>query len=116
MRYFRYASIAIFALALILVALANRGMVSVKMLPDEVAGFATLNPSFEMPLFAVMFGSILAGLVLGFIWEWIREAKERATAAARAREIQRLRAELTRLKGEKHEGKDEVLALLDQAG
>lgn len=115
MRYIRYTSIAIFAVALILIALANRGMVSVKMLPDEVSGFSALNPSIEMPLFVVIFGGILAGLIIGFFWEWVREAKERAAAARAAREMQRLRDEVRRLKGEKHQGKDEVLAILEQA-
>jgi uncharacterized integral membrane protein len=115
MRYIRYASIAIFAVALILVALANRGIVQVKLLPDEVAALAALNPSVEMPLFLVIFGGIIAGLIIGFFWEWLREAKERAAAARGAREMQRLRDELRRLKGEKHEGKDEVLAILDEA-
>ena len=116
MRYIRYASIAIFAVALILIALANRTSVMVKVLPDELAGLAALNPSYEVPLFIVIYGGILAGLIVGFIWEWIREAKERAAAARQAREMQALRAEVKRLKGEKHEGKDEVLALLDEAG
>ncbi|SEK43523.1 LapA family protein [Roseovarius nanhaiticus] len=113
MRYIRYASIAIFALALILIALANRVYVPVRLVPDELSGFTALNPAHEVPLFVVIFGAILAGLVLGFIWEWIREAGERAAAARQAREMQRLRAEIKRLKAEKHEGKDEVLALLD---
>ena len=113
MRYIRYASIAIFALALILIALANRNMVAVRLVPDELSGFTALNPAHDVPLFVVIFGAILAGLVLGFIWEWIREAGERAAAARQAREMQRLRAEIKRLKAEKHEGKDEVLALLD---
>lgn len=115
MRYIRYASIAIFAVALILIALANRTIVEVKVLPDELAGLAALNPSYEMPLFIVIFGGILAGLVVGFIWEWIREAKERMAAARQAAEMQQMRAELRRLRGEKHQGKDEVLALLDEA-
>lgn len=115
MRYIRYASIAIFAVALILVALANRGMVSVRLLPEELGGVAALNPSYEVPLFIVIFGGVLAGLIVGFIWEWIREAKERMAAARQAAEMQRLRAEIRRLKGEKHQGKDEVLAILDEA-
>ncbi len=115
MRYIRYASIATFAVALILIALANRGIVSLKIWPDELASLAATNPTFEVPLFMVIFGGVLAGLIVGFIWEWIREAGERAEAARQAREMQRLRAEITRLKGEKHEGKDEVLALLEQA-
>ena len=115
MRYIRYASIAVFAVALILVALANRGIVTVQVLPQEVAHLAALNPSYEVPLFIVMFGGVLAGLIIGFIWEWIREAGERAAAARQAREMDRLRAEVKRLKGEKHEGKDEVLALLEEA-
>ena len=115
MRYIRYASIAIFAVALILVSLANRQMVSVKVWPDELAGLAASNPSYEMPLFLVIFGGILAGLIIGFVWEWIREASERAEAARQAREMQRLRSEVKRLKGKVNDGKDEVLALLDQA-
>lgn len=114
MRYIRYASIAVFAVALILVALANRGMVTVQILPNEVAHLAALNPSYEVPLFIVMFGGVLAGLIIGFIWEWIREAGERAAAARQRREMERLKSEVRRLKGEKHQGKDEVLALLDE--
>ena len=115
MRYIRYASIAIFAVALILIALANRGMVTVRMLPEEIASLAALNPSYDVPLFIVIFGGIVAGLIVGFIWEWIREAKERMAAARQAREMQQMRAEIRRLKGEKHQGKDEVLAILDEA-
>lgn len=115
MRYIRYASIAIIALALILIALANRNMVQVKVLPDELSGLAALNPSYELPLFVVIFGGILLGLIVGLIWEWIREHGERAEAARKARELSALRAEVRRLKGEKHKDKDEVLAILDEA-
>ncbi|KRS16671.1 lipopolysaccharide assembly protein LapA domain-containing protein [Roseovarius indicus] len=115
MRYIRYASIAIFAIALILIALANREFVTVQVLPTEIAHLAALNPAYDMPLFLVMFGGVLAGLIIGFIWEWIREAGERAAAARQAREMERLKAEVKRLKGERHQGKDEVLALLDEA-
>ncbi len=116
MRYIRYALIVLFAVALILIALANRDMVSVRVLPDELARLAAVNPSYEVPLFIVMFGGVLAGLIIGFIWEWIREAGERAAAARQAREMARLRAEIQRLKSERHKGKDEVLALLEEAG
>lgn len=115
MRYIRYACIAIFGLALVLVALANRQTVEVNLLPAELASFFALTPAYTVPLFVIMFGGILAGLVIGFIWEWIREAKERAAAARQQREMAKLWAEIKRLKGEKHEGKDEVLALLEEA-
>ncbi|TMM55326.1 LapA family protein [Sulfitobacter sabulilitoris] len=116
MRYIRYACIAIFAIALIAVALANRDMVMLKVLPNEVAGFFAVNPSIQLPLFLVILGGILVGLLVGFVWEWIREYGERAEAARQAREMRRLEREIARLKGEKHKDKDEVLALLDEAG
>ncbi len=115
MRYIRYASIAIFAVALILVAMANRAMVTLKVIPDELAHLAVDNPSFQLPLFVVILGGILLGLIIGFIWEWIREAKERSEAARQTQEMQRLKAEIKRLKGDKHQNKDEVLAILDEA-
>ena len=115
MRYIRYFCIAIFAIALISVALANRALVPLKVLPDEVAGWFAVNPSVELPLFLVILGSIVAGLLVGFVWEWIREHGERAEKARLARETRRLEREVERLRGEKHEGQDEVLALLDKA-
>lgn len=116
MRYIRYLCIAIFALALIAVALANRAIVPLRLLPTEISGWFTLNPEINLPLFIVIMGSILAGLLVGFVWEWIREHGERAEAARKEREIRRLEREVARLKAEKHEGKDEVLALLEQTG
>ena len=115
MRYVRYLCIAIFAVALISVALANRAIVPLKVLPDEVAGWFTVNPSINLPLFLVILGSIVAGLLVGFVWEWTREHGERAEKARLARETRRLEREVARLKGEKNEGQDDVLALLDKA-
>ena len=116
MRYIRYFCIAIFALALISVALANRDMVELEVLPPEISGWFALTPSVQLPLFLVILGAIVAGLLVGFIWEWIREHGERAEKARLQRENRRLEREVARLKGEKHQGKDEVLALLDEAG
>lgn len=116
MRYIRYLCIAVFAVALVSVALANRASVTLKMLPDEVAHWFAVAPTVELPLFFVILGSIVAGLLIGFVWEWIREYGQRAEAAKQARQMRRLEREVARLKGEKHKGKDEVLALLDEAG
>lgn len=116
MRYIRYFCIAVFAIALIAVALANRDMVSVKVLPDEIAGLFAMNPTVQLPLFIVVFCGIIAGFAIGYIWEWMREHQQRADAARQAREMRRLEREVKRLKDEKHAGKDDVLALLDEAG
>jgi uncharacterized integral membrane protein len=116
MRYIKYALIAAFGVFLIAVAVANRGMVSLQLIPTEVAGWFSVNPQIDLPLFLVIFGGIVVGLLVGFVWEWIREHGHRAEAAREARERRRLEREVARLKGQKHEGKDEVLALLDEAG
>jgi len=115
MRYVRYLCIAIFAVALISVALANRANVALQVLPTELSGMFAVNPSIELPLFVIILGSILAGLLIGFVWEWFREFGDRAEAAKQAREMRRLQREVEKLKAEKHEGKDEVLAILDKA-
>lgn len=115
MRYIRYACIATFAVALISVAVANRQMVSLQLVPTEVAGWFQMNPGVDLPLFIVIFGSIIVGLLVGFVWEWVREHNQRAEAARQAREMRRMEREIVRLKGEKHKGKDDVLALLDEA-
>lgn len=119
MRYIRYAILAVIAVILIVVALANRTSVTLNTLPGgmaEIPGMAALDHSIDLPLFVVIFGGVLMGLLLGFIWEWIREHKHRSEAARRQSEVTRLQRELRRTKAQRDEGKDEVLALLDNKG
>ncbi len=113
MRYLRYAFLALVALVLIAVALANRAAVTLTLLPEGLADIFGINQSIELPLFMVIFAGVLAGLLIGFVWEWFREHKHRAEARRRAKEAGKLEREVRRLKGEKHKGKDDVLALLE---
>lgn len=115
MRYIRYACIAIFAIALIAVALANRNLVEIKLLPAEISGLFAMAPRIELPLYLIIFASVLIGLMIGFVWEWLREYTIRSEAARVARDKRRLEREVKALKTEKHQGKDEVLALLEDA-
>jgi uncharacterized integral membrane protein len=102
------------AVVLITVAIANRAPVTLNALPPDMAAFASLHYSISIPLYLVIFGGIVAGLMIGFVWEWFREHKHRATASSRAREIKRLEAELSALRRSAPEQKDEVLALLER--
>ena len=115
MRYIRYACIAIFAIALIAVALANSALVTVQVVPPGIAHLFAVTPQVQLPLFVIIFIGIVVGLLVGFVWEWMREYTVRAENTRNAREVRRLEREVKRLKGEKHEGKDEVFALLDEA-
>ncbi len=116
MRYIRYLCIAVFAIALISVSMANRNVVTLKLLPDELAGLFAVNPQIDLPLFIVIFAGILVGIFVGFVWEWFREHAIRSEAATKGREVRRLERENKRLKSEKAENQgDDVLALLDEA-
>ncbi len=115
LRYLKLAVLAIIALGLVSVALANRDMVTLQLLPAGLVDIVGMNWSLELPLFGVMFGGVGLGLLIGFIWEWLREYKHRREASEKSREARRLEREVNRLKGEKHKDKDEVLALLEEA-
>ena len=113
MRYIRYAFLATLGIVLICLALANLSPVTLSSLPEGLPDPLRLRGSIQLPLFVVILGSIVAGLMIGFCWEWMREYKHRAVATRKTREVHKLEREVTKLKGEKHEGKDEVLALLE---
>lgn len=113
-RYLRYICLAALAIVLVTVAIANRAPVTLNALPPDMAAFASLHYSLSLPLYLVIFGGIVAGLMIGFVWEWFREHRIRATASTRAREIKRLEAELAALRRNNPEQKDDVLALLDR--
>jgi putative membrane protein len=118
MRYLRYLWLASVAFVFVILALANRGSVTLATLPDglaQIPGMSVLALSAEVPLFAVLFGGVVLGLVLGLIWEWFREHKHRADASRKTAEVNRLQRELKKAKGPQGDGADDVLALLDKA-
>jgi uncharacterized integral membrane protein len=113
LRMLRLLFLALLGIALIAVASANRGLVTLRLLPEEMDTFLGIGWSLEVPLFLAIFAGIVAGLGIGFVWEWFREAKHRAAASQHKREAGRLEREVSRLKAEKPEAEDDVIALLE---
>lgn len=116
MKMIRYAFWAIVGLCLIVVGLANRGEVTLRAMPEALAGLIGISPDVTLPLFVVIMVGFALGLLVGFVWEWLREYAQRAEARAKDRAIADLQREVGRLRAEKSVGKDEVLALLDAQG
>lgn len=96
MRYLKYGIILLLGLGVLTLALANRDPVMLQVLPADMAEFLGVNYSIELPLFLVILGGVVIGLVIGFIWEWVREYRHRAEAARARREAERLEDELDR--------------------
>ncbi|MFT6169517.1 MAG: putative integral membrane protein [Celeribacter sp.] len=114
MRTIRYVFLAALAVALVTIALANRAIVTLNLLPAELAEYLGVGYSISLPMFIVIFGAIIAGLLIGFVWEYMREYKHRAAASKHRREKDVLAREVSKLKVDKAKSEgDEVLALLD---
>jgi len=113
MRYFRYGFLAALALVLVVIAVANRAPVTLRLITDDTAAWLGLPGSAALPLYIVIFGGIIAGIIIGFIWEWLREHKQRAQASAMRRDHARLSREVDRLQKTGGEKTDDVLALLE---
>lgn len=115
MRIIRMLFVALLALVLIVVALANRQIVVVRVFPANFDAWVGGDWSVSMPLFLVIFLAMLIGMVLGLVWEWLRESQLRTESAHRAREIAALEREVGALRSHNVQPRDEVLAILDKA-
>lgn len=114
MKTIRYGFWAIVAVCLILVGLGNTGMVTVRAMPEAVSDLLQISPDVQLPLFVVIFIGVAAGLLIGFLWEWVREARYRSDGRAKAREAEALKREVADLRATKaSENGDDILALID---
>lgn len=112
LRWIRILILAVLAVLLLSVAIANRDMVTISLLPQGVTAFFGWDWSFRMPLFLIILLAAAVGLLIGFVWEFLREHRIRAAAIQSNREAERLRAEVASLK--QVQPKDDVLVILDQ--
>ena len=115
MRSIRYVFLAALGVVLATVAFANRDMVTLHLLPEEISGFLGFRWQVSLPLFIVIFLGIVAGVMIGFVWEWLREGKYRSKARRAEKAAVELSREVKTLKRKKAEPGDEVLALLEEA-
>lgn len=115
MKYVKYTFWGVVAICLVIVGMANRGIVTLRAMPEALAGPLGISPDIELPLFMVIFIGVGLGLVIGFLWEWVREYRIRSDARAKSREVDALKREIDGLKAKESEGKDEIVALLDKA-
>ena len=114
MRYLRYLVFGSIAVGLVIVALANRGEVSLTLMPLVLGDLIGFNLQFQIPLFTVIFLGVMTGLLIGFVWEWLREMKHRTAAKTEHRQVVRLEREVSKLKSGTAKEQDDVLALLEK--
>jgi lipopolysaccharide assembly protein A len=114
LRYLRYLVLAVIAVALVTMALANRDAVLIRLMPEDLAAMLGVNWQMEVPLFLVMFGGIIGGILIGFVWEWAREHKHRVVAKGATKQVSRLERELATMRDATSLPKDDVLAILDK--
>lgn len=115
MRAIRVLFIVILAAILILVAAANRGVITVSLLPESLAPFAGGQWSLSMPAFMALFLAMVFGVLVGLVWEWLRESRLRSESSRRAHELSVLQREMGDLRRTHAAPRDEVLAILDEA-
>lgn len=92
MRLLKLLVLAVIAVALILVGIANRDPATVRLVPPELGVAGDL--SITAPLFVILLGALVVGLLIGLVLEWVRERKHHRVSAERRREVGVLRAEL----------------------
>ncbi len=112
----KYLFLAVLAVILITLALANRDLVELQLLPQALTQLIGVQQRVILPLYLVIFMGIAFGIFVGFVWEWLREWKYRRAAENRRREANRLSRENAKLRAEqvRSAGDEEIIALIDQ--
>lgn len=113
MRFLRLLLIACLAIILIALALANRDTVTLHAFPANFGQYLGGQWTIELPLFLVIFLAMALGMLIGLVWEYLREAHLRREARRSNAEIARLEGEVGTLRQRHANPRDEVLAILD---
>lgn len=110
MRTLKILLLGVILVALVVLALANRDPVTLHLLPDDMA--RVMPVAVQLPLFVVCLLSVVVGMVIGYLLEWLREHKHRRRATHKTREAARLNVEVDRLRKQSGKADDDVLALI----
>jgi len=108
-RTIKFVCAALIALAILILAAANGGDVTVYLWPDLTEYAVPPSPVLTVPVFIVGLACGLVGFLLGALREWAREGKVRSTARHAKREAAALKAKVDELT--KDSADDDIPAL-----
>lgn len=83
------------AIAIVLLAVANRQAVTLILDPFRRGPEAI---SVTLPLFVIVLGALMVGVVLGYVAAWIAQGKHRRSARELRRECEKLNTERAELR------------------
>ena len=66
LRLVKYLILLVLAAGIVVLSLANRGPMTLQLLPDDLAEFAGYNQTVELPVFVVILIGVATGLLIGF--------------------------------------------------
>lgn len=95
-----FSSLVLLPLSLIVVLLAVANREPVPLSLDPFAQGASTF-SVNVPLFLVIFGAVMLGVLIGGTASWLVQGKHRSAERRYKREAQRLRSEVERAKAER---------------
>ena len=112
-RYIRVIFLTCLSIIILTLAVANRELVDIRILPSELEGFFGDGMIFSIPIFVLFLCGVIFGLFVGFVWEWISEMKHRSASSRKSKELAKVENELNQLKRDSGQNDDEVLLLLN---
>ena len=113
MRLVRTLFLIFLAIILVVISIANSENVSLYLLPTDLSSLMGTTISINIPVFLVFFSGIFIGLIIGFLWEWLREHKFRVEANLNEKRLSRAEAKLSEMRTKDNKG-DDVLTLLEK--
>ena len=84
------------AILVVLLAVANRGPVELNL--DPLSGGSAPELAVTLPLYAVLFGAVALGVLIGGMGAWFAQGRHRRAERRYKREAGRLRGETERLR------------------
>ena len=112
MRFLRYAFLVLAAVVVVILAIANRHIVTVYGWPDLTAYGVPAAFELRLPLFIIALLAGAIGFLFGAFREYLREAKHRRASAERRRELGKLQRQVDELKRQQNlDEDDEIIAL-----
>ena len=106
MRTIKLIVLGVLAAVLIALGVANMAVVDLYLLPAKLFGESYSIKG--IPLAAVIMASVLMGILIGLMIEYLREHKHRRRVGQHRREISQLRSETARLKARLGDDEDDL--------